>query len=87
MIYDCVPINEAEKLTKEKYNPCCCTPLYDAIGTTVEALGKKTDEVEDAAVLVSIITDGKENASQKWNNEAVKTLIEEHSWHYGGNQQ
>lgn len=77
MIYDCVPINEAEKLTKEKYNPCCCTPLYDAIGTTVKALGKKTDEMEDAAVLVTIITDGEENASREWDSKAVKALIEE----------
>ena len=77
MIYDCVPINEAEKLTKEKYNPCCCTPLYDAIGSTVKALGKKSDEIEDTAVLVTIITDGEENASKEWNGPAVKALIEE----------
>ena len=32
MIYDMTPIKDAEKLTKEKYDPCCCTPLFDAIG-------------------------------------------------------
>lgn len=77
MIYDCIPINKATKLTKEKYNPCCLTPLYDAIGITVKALSKKTDALEDAAVLVTIITDGAENASTEWSGQAVKALIDE----------
>ena len=77
MIYDCIPINEATKLTKDKYNPCCLTPLYDAIGITVKALSKKTDALEDAAVLVTIITDGAENVSTEWNGQAVKALIDE----------
>lgn len=77
MIYDCTPINETTKLTKNKYNPCCSTPLYDAIGTTVKALSKKTDALEDAAVLVTIITDGEENASTEWSGQAVKALIDE----------
>ena len=38
MIYDMTPIKDAEKLTKEKYDPCCCTPLFDAIGKTVNTL-------------------------------------------------
>ena len=77
MIYDCTPINEATKLTKDKYRPCCLTPLYDAIGITVKALSKKTYALEDAAVLVTIITDGAENASTEWSGQAVKALIDE----------
>lgn len=42
MIHNMTPINEAEKLTREKYSPCCLTPLFDAIGTTVKLLQKKT---------------------------------------------
>ncbi len=77
MIYDCTPIKDAEKLTKEKYDPCCGTPLYDAIGKTIKALAKKTDTIDDVAVLVTIITDGMENASQEWTGPAVKKLIDE----------
>ena len=77
MIYDCVPIDAAENLTKEKYTPCCMTPLYDAIGKSVKALSNKTDKIEDAAVLVTIITDGMENASQEWTGPAIKKLIDE----------
>lgn len=77
MIYDCTPIKDAEKLTKEKYDPCCMTPLYDAIGKSIKALQKKTANIDDAAVLVTIITDGMENASQEWTGKAIKNLIDE----------
>lgn len=77
MIYDMTPIKDADKLTKEKYDPCCCTPLFDAIGKTVKTLKKKIADVEDAAVLVTIITDGYENSSKEWDGKAVSKLIEE----------
>ena len=77
MIYDMTPIKDAEKLTKEKYDPCCCTPLFDAIGKTVKSLKKKIADVEDAAVLVTIITDGYENSSKEWDAKGVAKLIDE----------
>ncbi|MBQ7899090.1 MAG: VWA domain-containing protein [Bacteroidales bacterium] len=76
MIYDMTPIKDAEKLTKEKYDPCCCTPLYDAIGKTVKELKRKTVEIEGAAFLVTIITDGYENSSKEWDAKSVGKLIE-----------
>ena len=77
MIYDMTPIKDADKLTKEKYDPCCCTPLFDAIGKTVKALKKKIADEEDAGVLVTIITDGYENSSKEWDAKGVAKLIEE----------
>ena len=77
MIYDKTPIAEAETLTKEKYEPCCCTPLFDAIGKTVKKLKDDIKDFEDAAVLVTIITDGYENSSLEWTWAAIKKLIEE----------
>ena len=76
MIYDKTPITEAKKLTVKQYEPCCCTPLFDAIGKTIKQLKKDIESVEDAAVLVTIITDGEENASKEWTGHAVKALIE-----------
>lgn len=76
MIYDMTPIKDAEKLTREKYDPCCCTPLFDAIGKTVKELKRKTAEIEGAAFLVTIITDGYENASKEWNSKSVSALID-----------
>ena len=76
MIYDMTPIKDAEKLTKEKYDPCCYTPLFDAIGKTVKELKRKTAEIEGAAFLVTIITDGYENASKEWDSKSVAKLID-----------
>jgi len=76
MIYDKTPIKDAEKLTKEKYEPCCCTPLFDAIGKTVKKLKADIKDIEDAAVLVTIITDGYENSSKEWTGPAIKKLID-----------
>ena len=75
MIYDKTPIKDAEKLTWEQYEPCCCTPLFDAIGKTVKKLKNDIKEVNDAAVLVTIITDGFENSSKEWTGPAIKKLI------------
>ncbi len=77
MIYDKTPIKDAEKLTKKQYEPCCCTPLYDAIGKTIKTLKKDIKDIEDAAVLVTIITDGYENSSKEWTGPAIKKLIDE----------
>ena len=79
MIYDKTPIDEAKELTWDKYSPCCMTPLFDAIGNTVkrmETYTKSIAEFVDTAVLVTIITDGDENASREWNASGVKKLIE-----------
>ena len=77
MIHNMTPINEAEKLTREKYSPCCLTPLFDAIGTTVKSLQKKIADKPNSAVIVTIITDGQENASKEWTAKTVNKLIED----------
>ena len=77
MIHDKKPIGEVEKLKPEQYSPCCMTPLYDAIGITINKLKADIKDDEDAAVLVTIITDGYENASKEWNAPAIKKLVDE----------
>ena len=78
MIYDKTPILEVDKLTKAQYEPCCCTPLFDAIGMTVKKLKSDIKDVANATVVVTIITDGYENASKEWTADAVRKLVEEH---------
>ena len=77
MIYDKTPLKDAEKLTRKQYEPCCCTPLFDAIGKTVKKLKSDIKDIEDAAVLVTIITDGYENSSKEWTGPAIKKLIDD----------
>lgn len=76
MILDKKPIGEVEQLTQNQYEPCCVTPLYDAIGTTIKKLKKDIQNDTDAAVIVTIITDGYENASKEWTGATLKKLID-----------
>ena len=74
-IYECVSVDEVKELTAETYRPDCCTALYDAMGISLNALRKKV--AEDDKVLVTIVTDGYENASKEYNGKAIKALVDE----------
>ena len=62
-----VPLNERD------YQPGACTPLYDAIGAGISKVNAHTQDGD--SVLVTIITDGYENASKEYNLKMVKNLI------------
>ena len=76
-VFDKVPVTEARPLTVDDYQPCCCTPLYDTMGFTLTSMRKHVAAIEDHVVLVTIITDGLENASKEYSGAAVKQLVEE----------
>lgn len=73
---DSTPIKEVREFTHADYRPCCNTPLYDAIGEAVTKLKAQVGNDLYSAVSVTIITDGYENSSRKWNRHSVKALIE-----------
>lgn len=77
MVYDRVPAAQAEMMDYDRYHPCCSTPLFDAIGTTINRLKSHGETLADYTALVTIITDGYENSSREWTGEAVKSLISE----------
>jgi uncharacterized protein YegL len=74
-IYECVSAEEVKELTAESYQPDCCTALYDAMGISLNRLRKKV--AEDDKVLVTIVTDGYENASKEYSGKAIKALVDE----------
>lgn len=76
-VFDKVPVGEARSLTMDDYQPCCCTPLYDAMGFTLTSMRKHVRNIEDTVVVVTIITDGLENASKEYTGAAVKQLVEQ----------
>ena len=76
-VFDKVPVAEARPLTMSDYQPCCCTPLYDAMGFTLTSMRNHVSKIEDSVVVVTIITDGLENASKEYTGPAVKQLVEE----------
>lgn len=73
-VLDRVEARKAEDITPDQFNPACCTPLYDAIGKSVMELKKSV--AENDKVLVTIVTDGYENASTEYNANSVKALTE-----------
>lgn len=84
-IYDNVPVAEVKTLTDRDYRPCCMTPLYDAIGTTISRVHALKSKVGESLALVSIITDGYENASREYSHAAIRSLIEsykEQGWQF-----
>ena len=71
---DDMPIEEVRDLTPDDYNSDSCTPLYDAIGKSCSALEKRVSPKD--RVLVTIITDGYENASSEYSLAAIQAMTE-----------
>lgn len=78
--YDAVPLQEVEPLDTTTYVPRGTTALLDAVGRTIDDVGKRladTDESErPAQVIIAILTDGLENASSDYSWERVSKMIE-----------
>lgn len=76
LVFDKTPVADALPLKAEDFQPCCTTPLYDAMGFTLTAMRKHVKEIDDSVVVVTIITDGQENASHEYNGQTIKELVE-----------
>ena len=74
-ICDRVLAEDVKEIAMEDYRPCAGTPLYDAIGFSVNNLRKYVEKGDK--VIVTIITDGYENASREFSGAAIAKLIEE----------
>lgn len=74
-IYDCCPIHEVHEICSNDYLPNACTPLYDAMGISLTKL--KSEVMDEDNILVTIITDGYENASREYSGKAIVQLVEE----------
>ena len=84
-IYDNVPVAEVKPFTDKDYRPCCMTPLYDAIGTTISRVHAQKSKENESLAIVTIITDGYENASHEYSHAAIRALIEsykEQGWQF-----
>lgn len=73
-LIDCQPIGEVEDFAN--YNPYGGTPLYDAMGSSITALHNRIKDDEDASAVVTVLSDGYENASHEWDATSLKALIE-----------
>lgn len=94
---DALPLREVVPLNAATYVPRNSTALLDAIGRTIDQLGKRlaaTPEPErPGQVMVAILTDGLENASTRYTWKDVAARIrhqqEKYNWRFlflGANQ-
>ncbi|MEY3897892.1 MAG: hypothetical protein RLZZ214_3413 [Verrucomicrobiota bacterium] len=92
-----VPIAEVVELDAESFVPRGSTALLDAIGRTIDDLGKKlaaaSENDRPNQVILAILTDGEENASHhySWADVAkrIRHQTEKYQWQFmflGANQ-
>jgi len=95
--YDGRPIKDVPPLDEHTYVPRGTTALLDAIGRTVNTIGERLDKTPEAnrpgKVLIVILTDGLENASQEFKRNQIYSMIkhqrDKYAWEFiflGANQ-
>ena len=88
--YESVNIQDVNHLDRSSYSPRGMTAMFDALGKTITATGKRLSDMPEALrpekVIMIIQTDGQENASFEYTSEIVKSLIKEqqdtYSWEF-----
>ena len=88
--YDIVFQDKLVKDAKAVLNPRGMTALLDAIGKTIVSTGNKLKALPEAerpgTVIVAVVTDGMENASQVYTKDRVASLIkqqtDEWNWNF-----
>lgn len=75
IIIDNQPISEVKEFND--YMPNGCTPLYDAMGQSLTHLHNRIKNDHDATAVVTVLTDGLENASREWDAAGLRRLIEQ----------
>ena len=79
VVYNFEQINQVREMKLEQYSPKGRTPLLDAVGLTIEETSKhiELNSLENSKVIISIMTDGMENASSDYSITQIRTMIEE----------
>ena len=90
VVLDRVDINKVKELTEDDYVCMSCTALLDAVGESIKHIRNihkyaRKEDIPEKIVFV-IMTDGLENASEKYRYHDVKRLIErakeESNWEF-----
>ncbi|MBK6611112.1 MAG: VWA domain-containing protein [Sphingobacteriales bacterium] len=71
------PASKLKQIDDKTYKPNASTPLFDAMGFSINKLKQSLQGQTDFNVLVTILTDGEENASKEFSGNDIKKLVEE----------
>lgn len=84
---DNIPVQEVVLLNSDTYLPRASTALLDAIGETIERVGRRLENTQESdrpgKVIVAILTDGLENASEKFTWKQISAKIRHQTDQYG----
>ena len=87
VLYDRVPLQKVEKMTRAQYYVRGNTALLDAIGGAIHHIGNvhkyAREEDRPGKTLFIITTDGMENASRAYSYAEVKQMVEREQKEYG----
>ena len=83
LLQDGANLTDAVVLDHKNFVPRGMTALYDAIGKTVSRLKERRVNGEIDGAIITILTDGHENASTEYTRASIKELITECETNYG----
>lgn len=79
LLHDHMPIRDIPRLTGAEYYARGCTALLDAVGRTIDSVGRRlartAEEDRPGKILFVITTDGYENASREYSKRRIKEMI------------
>lgn len=90
LVHDFVKIASVQDLDDQSYKPGGWTALLDAMGTTIDSVGRKIaampEDERPSKVIFLIITDGEENRSRRYTRAQIKSMVEHqqnvYSWEF-----
>ena len=89
VLHNGIDIKKVEEITRKEYFARGCTALLDAVGKTLTDIDRRYNDLPAALVpartMVVIITDGYENASSEFSNDAIRKMVEqrkERGWEF-----
>lgn len=71
------PVSKLNTIDSSNYIPDSMTPLFDALGFGLSKLEQHLATQTNYNVLVTVLTDGEENASKEYTGLAIKNKIDE----------
>lgn len=90
ILHNGINLKEVNPMTNDQYWARGLTAMYDAIGKTINEVGRRLHETPEedrpGKVIFVITTDGLENASREFTQEKVKEMIQhqtkKYSWDF-----
>jgi hypothetical protein len=70
-------VSKLVQLDASTYKPTADTPLFDAMGNSLTKLSAELKDAGALNVLVTVLTDGAENASKEYSGALIKQMVDE----------